>query len=85
MRERREGRGQRKGGRKTRGKEGEGGEREAERNRKRSQGEGGGEKGREGWIFVKRADKTSKSWDDTTLEGNGERGSLRSCTVCWEK
>lgn len=65
------------------------GERETERNRKRgSQGEregGGGEKGREGWIFVKRADKTSKSWDDETLEGKGKRGSLRSCTVCWEK
>ena len=30
MRERREGRGQRKGGRKTRGKKGEGGERESE-------------------------------------------------------
>lgn len=51
----------------------------------REKGREGGEKGREGWIFVKRADKTSKSWDDKTLEGNGERGSLRSCTVCWEK
>ena len=88
MRERREGRGRRKGRRKARGKEGEGGERDTERNRKRgSQGDregGGGEKGREGWIFVKRADKTSKSWDDETLEGKGKRGSLRSYCVLGE-
>lgn len=68
----------------------EGRREKGERERQRETGKevrekGGGEKGREGWIFVKRADKTSKSWDDTTLEGNGERGSLRSCTVCWEK
>ena len=53
MRERREGRGRRKGGRKARGKEGEGGDRDTERNRKRgSQGDregGGGERTVASW------------------------------------
>lgn len=57
------------------------GERDAER-------EGaGGQTGREGWTFLTRADKTSKRWDDDFggKGGKGERGALRSCTVCWEK